>query len=75
MNYPLMVEMSEFHVVALYRNQLIAYSAYNFKKYLEEIFQDSSVKAIGMSRDTSSQMIWVYTNQNMWKYKPNNEKR
>uniref|UniRef100_A0AC34FWM3 Vacuolar protein sorting-associated protein 18 homolog n=1 Tax=Panagrolaimus sp. ES5 TaxID=591445 RepID=A0AC34FWM3_9BILA len=75
MNYPLMVEMSEFHIIALYRNQIAAYSAYNYKKYFEEIFEDAALKVMGMSRDTSSQMLWVFTNQSMWKYKPNNEKR
>ena len=73
-NFPLSFEMTEFHILLLYMDKLIAYSSYDYKQYFKEEIR-SDGKSCGISRDFSSYLIWTFNENSILKFKPNKERR
>ncbi|VDO39217.1 unnamed protein product [Onchocerca flexuosa] len=74
-NYPLDVALTEYHVLLLYSNHIEAVSLLNQKLMFDDIIGTDSGQVKGMCRDAVSEMVWVYTDITVWKYRPNEEFR
>ncbi|KAE9554931.1 hypothetical protein FO519_001828 [Halicephalobus sp. NKZ332] len=73
-NFPLEIEMTEFHVLILYTDKIVAYSSYNYRQYFKEDIKLDR-RNYGISRDCSSQLVWFFNENSICKYRPNKEKR
>ncbi|EFO24069.1 hypothetical protein LOAG_04416 [Loa loa] len=74
-SYPLDVALTEYNVLLLYSNHIEAISLLNQKLTFDDTIGTDSGQVKGMCRDTVSEMIWVYTDVTVWKYRPNEEFR
>uniref|UniRef100_A0A8R1TK58 Vacuolar protein sorting-associated protein 18 homolog n=1 Tax=Onchocerca volvulus TaxID=6282 RepID=A0A8R1TK58_ONCVO len=74
-NYPLDVALTEYNVLLLYSNHIEAVSLLNQKLMFDDIIGTDSGQVKGMCRDAVSEMVWVYTDVTVWKYRPNEEFR
>ncbi|VDN01709.1 unnamed protein product [Thelazia callipaeda] len=74
-SYPLDVALTEYNVLLLYTNHIEAISLLNQKRTFEDIIGTDSGQVKGMYRDVVSEMVWVYTDATVWKYRPNEEFR
>ncbi|KAM3719172.1 Vacuolar protein sorting-associated protein [Dirofilaria immitis] len=74
-NYPLDVALTEYNVLLLYSNHIEAISLLNQKLVFHDIIGADFGQVKGMCRDAVSEMIWVYTDVTVWKYRPNEEFR
>jgi hypothetical protein len=72
--YPINIALSEYHVLVLYSDRFAAISLLNQQTAFEDIFQVGT-KIIGLTRDISSQVIWVYTETSIFNYRPVDEAR
>jgi hypothetical protein len=89
--YPVNIALSEYHVLVLHSDRFAAISLLNQKVAFEDVFQvlyikvniiilytiivKSGTKIVGMARDISSQFIWVYTETQIFNYRPVDEAR
>ncbi|VDK67499.1 unnamed protein product [Litomosoides sigmodontis] len=74
-SYPLDVALTEYNVLLLYSNHIEAVSLLNQKLMFNDTIGTDSGQVKGMCRDAISEMIWVYTDVTVWKYRPNEEFR
>ncbi|MCP9261916.1 BMA-VPS-18 [Dirofilaria immitis] len=74
-NYPLDVALTEYNVLLLYSNHIEAISLLSQKLVFHDIIGADFGQVKGMCRDAVSEMIWVYTDVTVWKYRPNEEFR
>ncbi|EJW80559.1 hypothetical protein WUBG_08532, partial [Wuchereria bancrofti] len=74
-SYPLDVALTEYNVLLLYSNHIEAVSLLNKRLIFDDTFGTDSGQVKGMCRDTVSEMVWVYTDVTVWKYRPNEEFR
>ncbi|CAD5212799.1 unnamed protein product [Bursaphelenchus okinawaensis] len=73
-NYPLNVALSEYHIFLVYANKFLAMSILDQKIAFEDVFTDSS-NVLGMCRDATSQLVWVFTETGLFNYRPDRETR
>lgn len=74
-SYPLDVALTEYNVLLLYSNHIEAVSLLNKRPIFDDTIGTDCGQVKGMCRDTVSEMIWVYTDVTVWKYRPNEEFR
>ena len=68
------IALSEYHILVLYPDRFAAISLLNQKVAFEDVFPNGS-KIIGLTRDISSQVVWVYTETQIFNYRPVDEAR
>ncbi|KAI1713361.1 pep3/Vps18/deep orange family domain-containing protein [Ditylenchus destructor] len=73
-DYPLDIALTEYHLVLLYTTRIVAMSLLDQKIAFEEVLP-VNLKAVGMTRDATSQFIWVFTESKLLRYRPSNETR
>jgi hypothetical protein len=74
-DFPLDMALTEYHLVLLHNDRFIAISRINQKTAFEDNFSAENLQVIGMTRDASSQFIWVFTDSSIFKYRPFDETR
>uniref|UniRef100_A0A0R3RHG7 Vacuolar protein sorting-associated protein 18 homolog n=1 Tax=Elaeophora elaphi TaxID=1147741 RepID=A0A0R3RHG7_9BILA len=74
-SYPLDVALTEYNVLLLYSNHIEAISLLNQKLMFDDTIGTDYGQVKGMCRDAVSEMVWVYTDVTVWKYRPNEEFR
>ncbi|KAF7637076.1 Pep3_Vps18 domain-containing protein [Meloidogyne graminicola] len=78
LDYPLDICLTEFHLLLLYTSRIVAISLFDRTLAFEDFFivdLQGIPKIIGMGRDASSHMIWVFTESSIFNYRPNDEGR
>ncbi|VDN58163.1 unnamed protein product [Dracunculus medinensis] len=73
-DFPLDVALTEYHALFLYSNRLEAISILNQQCTFED-FMTNSGQLKGMCQNQTANIIWVFTESSIWKYKPNEESR
>ncbi|CAK5109451.1 unnamed protein product [Meloidogyne enterolobii] len=74
LDYPLDICLTEFHLLLLYTSRIVAISLFDKTLAFEDFFIGIP-KIIGMGRDASSHMIWVFAESSIFMYRPNDECR
>uniref|UniRef100_A0A914ECY7 Vacuolar protein sorting-associated protein 18 homolog n=1 Tax=Acrobeloides nanus TaxID=290746 RepID=A0A914ECY7_9BILA len=74
-DYPLDIALTEYHILLLYTDRIVALSLLNQRLAFEDSLAKEISPIVGMTRDASSQFIWVYTESSFFKYRPNDETR
>nr|CAD2151601.1 unnamed protein product [Meloidogyne enterolobii] len=74
LDYPLDICLTEFHLLLLYTSRIVAISLFDRTLAFEDFFIGIP-KIIGMGRDASSHMIWVFAESSIFMYRPNDECR
>ncbi|VBB26041.1 unnamed protein product [Acanthocheilonema viteae] len=74
-SYPLDIALTEYNVLLLYSTHIEAISLLNQKLMFDDTIGTDSGQVKGMCRDAVSEMVWVYTDATVWKYRPNEEFR
>ncbi|KHN82365.1 Vacuolar protein sorting-associated protein 18 -like protein [Toxocara canis] len=72
-DYPLDSALTEYHVLLLYSDRLEAVSLLNQKCMFQDARGSESRLMRGMCRDPISELVWVYTDSNVTRYRPNEE--
>ncbi|CAK5115776.1 unnamed protein product [Meloidogyne enterolobii] len=76
LDYPLDICLTEFHLLLLYTSRIVAISLFDRTLAFEDFFIVCGIpKIIGMGRDASSHMIWVFAESSIFMYRPNDECR
>lgn len=73
--YPCAMVLTEFHTLLLFPDRLKAFCMLNEQQIYEDFFPDRFGKLLGLCRDPLKGSIWVYTSQNVFKYKVTAESR
>uniref|UniRef100_A0A915B1U8 Vacuolar protein sorting-associated protein 18 homolog n=1 Tax=Parascaris univalens TaxID=6257 RepID=A0A915B1U8_PARUN len=72
-DYPLDIALTEYHLLLLYSDRLEAVSLLNRKCMFQDARTTDCRQMRGMCRDPISELIWVYTDSNVVRYRPNEE--
>uniref|UniRef100_A0A1I8AWU2 Vacuolar protein sorting-associated protein 18 homolog n=1 Tax=Steinernema glaseri TaxID=37863 RepID=A0A1I8AWU2_9BILA len=75
LDLPMDVALTEHHALLLYPDRFVALSLLNQKVMHEELLTNESLHIVGMTRDSASQFIWIYTESSILKYRPVDETR
>uniref|UniRef100_A0A0N5ALM7 Vacuolar protein sorting-associated protein 18 homolog n=1 Tax=Syphacia muris TaxID=451379 RepID=A0A0N5ALM7_9BILA len=74
-DYPLDIAITEYHVLLLYSDRLEAVSLLNQKRVYEEPIGMHTSQVRGMSRDSVTETVWIYTDSSISRYQPDEETR
>ncbi|XP_060604108.1 vacuolar protein sorting-associated protein 18 homolog isoform X2 [Ruditapes philippinarum] len=74
-NTPFSMVLTEFHTLLLFSDRLKAFCLLNEQQIYDELFTDRFGKLIGLWKDPLKGTIWVFTSQNVFKYKVTREDR
>lgn len=72
---PSAMVLTEFHVMLLFSDRLKAFCLLNEQQIYDELFGDRFGRLIGLWKDPLRGTIWLYTSQNVFKYKVARESR
>ncbi|WAR03107.1 VPS18-like protein, partial [Mya arenaria] len=74
-NYPFSMVLTEFHTLLLFPDRLKAFCLLNEQQIYDDHYSDRFGRLLGLWKDPLKGTIWVYTSQNVFKYKVTNEAR
>ncbi|KAI6179311.1 Glycogen debrancher [Aphelenchoides besseyi] len=72
--YPVGATLSQHHALLLFTDRFVAISLLTHKVVFEDIYK-SETKTIGLTRDPSSQCVWIFSENMIINYRPDNEAR
>ncbi|KAK0411582.1 hypothetical protein QR680_005727 [Steinernema hermaphroditum] len=75
LDLPMDIALTEHHALLLYPDRFVALSLLNQKVMHEELLTNESLHIGGMTRDSASQFMWIYTESSILKYRPVDETR
>ena len=72
---PLSFVLTEFHALLLYTDRVKGISLLNQELIFEDIYNDTVVKLLNITKDYVTRSIWAYSERAVFKYKVNKEDR
>lgn len=74
-NYPLSLVLTNYHVLLIYIDRVIAISTLNYQTIYEELYPEQIGKLIDITKDSTSGTVYVFSARNIYRYKITNEQR